>query len=172
MKPELIEAMTSSAKQDWGTPTAFFNYVQDYLGYTFSLDACASEWNAKVTWYYTKEIDAFKQNPLGERIWMNPPYARGLQTKFVELAVKWGENNNVWCLIPARTDTKLFHELIMPNATQIIFIKGRLQHEHQIPVTNGSALMPQMLVQFRPFPHKLRISTIEPTPLQRGFHGN
>ena len=170
MNPQLIDAMTSSRKQDWGTPQAFFEYVQEHLNCTFTLDACASEHNFKVPYFYTEEINAFNQMPVGERIWMNPPYARSVQTKFVELAIEWSQHNVVWCLIPARTDTKLFHDIIMPNAKRIIFIKGRLQHEHESGLQKGSALMPQMLVQFdRLFPWKLRFETIEPTPKERGF---
>ncbi len=169
MNPELIEAMTSSKKQDWGTPQAFFEYIEDYLGCTFSLDACASKHNHKVSNYYTQEDDAFAQFPNSETIWMNPPYARGIQTKFVELAVTWSQFNEVWCLIPARTETKLFHETIVPNAKQIIFIKGRLQHEHENGPQKGSALMPQMLVMFDNSKRALRWMTIEPTPKERGF---
>ena len=170
MKPVTVKAMTSSQKQDWGTPQVFFDYFQKYLGYNFTLDACASEDNFKVPYFYTEEINAFNQVPLSEKIWMNPPYARGAQTKFVELAIKWSRHNVVWCLIPARTDTKLFHDTILPNANQIIFIKGRIQHEG----ANGGALMPQMLVQFDYYftkwhRSKIRFKTLEPTPKERGF---
>jgi hypothetical protein len=47
-------------------------------------------------------------------------------------------------LIPARTDTKWFHEMVLPNAKEIRFIKGRLKFGD----AENSAPFPSMLVVF------------------------
>jgi len=48
-------------------------------------------------------------------------------------------------LLPARTDTKLFHEIILPLAKEIRFIKGRLQFQQY----TNSAPFPSMIVIFK-----------------------
>ena len=53
----------------------------------------------------------------------NPPYDTALIVRFIRRCV---EHRNAVALTFARTDTRLFHELIFPNADSILFIKGRL----------------------------------------------
>ena len=57
----------------------------------------------------------------------NPPYGREI-SKWVEKAYLENKNNNTFVvmLLPARTDTKWFHDYIY-NKHEIIFIKGRLK---------------------------------------------
>jgi site-specific DNA-methyltransferase (adenine-specific) len=47
-------------------------------------------------------------------------------------------------LIPARTDTRWFHEIVMPYAKEIRFIKGRLKFGG----AKNSAPFPSMIVVF------------------------
>ena len=167
-----------SVRQDWGTPQAFFNYVEECFGLTFTLDACASDYNYKVSQFYTKEDNALIQEPCYEKIWMNPPFGHGgkLQRTFIEKAVEWSGKNEVWCLIPSRTDTRLFHEIIVPNAKNIYFIKGRLNFEGPNREGCNNSTFPSMLVRFRKCiseiwvkPQRASLSTLEPTPKERGF---
>jgi site-specific DNA-methyltransferase (adenine-specific) len=46
-------------------------------------------------------------------------------------------------LLPSRTDTGWFHEDVLPGATQIRFIKGRLHFDDR-----GPAPFPSMIVVF------------------------
>jgi hypothetical protein len=60
---------------------------------------------------------------IGRRVFCNPPYGRGIKDWLerapeAELAV---------FLLPAKTDTKWFHALVLPIAQEIRFIKGRLK---------------------------------------------
>ena len=48
----------------------------------------------------------------------------------------------------ARTDTRLFHELIFPNADSILFIKGRLSFYHVTGEQGGTAGAPSCLIAF------------------------
>lgn len=52
------------------------------------------------------------------------------------------EYKNTIALTLARTDTRLFHELIFPNADSILFIKGRLSFYHVIGEQGGTAGAP------------------------------
>jgi phage N-6-adenine-methyltransferase len=124
-------ACLSTGKDDWETPDDLFARYD--ASYHFTLDAAANERNHKCPrWYGPGGIveDALlleDEWPLDDRIWLNPPYSRGLQTRFVKQAALCGNHGGlVVCLLPARTDTKLFHEVIQPFG-KIEFLKGRVK---------------------------------------------
>lgn len=75
----------------------------------------------------------------------NPPYGRDI-SKWVKKAYNEGHKSNtlVCMLIPARTDTKFFHDYIL-NRAEIRFIKGRLKFGG----SKTAAPFPSMLVVYR-----------------------
>ena len=76
----------------------------------------------------------------------NPPYGRELP-KWIEKCYKESSNATVVMLIPARTDTKAFHEYIY-NKAEIRFIKGRVKF--LIDGEQGDAApFPSMIVIFK-----------------------
>lgn len=76
---------------------------------------------------------------------MNPPYGRGIAA-WVEKAYRSSlEGSRVVCLLPARTDTRWFHDYILDKAG-IIFVKGRLKFSG----SKVSAPFPNMVVIFEP----------------------
>ena len=81
----------------------------------------------------------------GYRVFCNPPYGRGVG-KWVEKAYKEAQQEDtlVVMLLPARTDTKWFHEYIY-NKTEIRFIKGRIKFGG----CKNPAPFPSMIVIFR-----------------------
>lgn len=141
------ELMFSSKSNEWETP----QYVFDELDaeFHFTLDPCATPENAKCSRYFTLKEDGLIQSWEGETVFCNPPYGRELPhwiKKGYEEAQK--PDTTVVMLIPARTDTKAFHEYILEKS-EIRFIKGRLKfngHKHNAPfpsmivVLNGSAV--------------------------------
>lgn len=64
----------------------------------------------------------------GQRVWLNPPYSRPLIERFVEKMV---ENNNGIALLFNRCDNKMFQDVIFPNATAILFVRGRIKFYRQ-----------------------------------------
>ena len=75
---------------------------------------------------------------------INPPYNQ--QKAWVVKAYLESLNDKICVmLLPARTDTKLFHELIIKKAHEIRFIKGRLQFGGY----TNSAPFPSMIVIFK-----------------------
>lgn len=76
---------------------------------------------------------------------MNPPYGRE-QIKWIEKAKKESESNsvNIVCLIPARPDTKVWHNIIFKYASSVCFIKGRLKFGE----SKDSAPFPSALITF------------------------
>jgi site-specific DNA-methyltransferase (adenine-specific) len=77
----------------------------------------------------------------GKRVFCNPPYGPGLRS-FLERAL---EADIAVFLIPARTDTRWFHEIVLPYAKEIRFIKGRLKFGD----SKNSAPFPSMIVIFQ-----------------------
>lgn len=64
----------------------------------------------------------------GKSNFVNPPYSQKLKEQFVKKAVEEMKKGKVCVfLIPVSTSTKLFHEWIKPNATEIEFLKGRIK---------------------------------------------
>lgn len=77
----------------------------------------------------------------GKRVFCNPPYGPGI-TAFLQRA---HEAEIAVFLVPARTDTRWFHELVVTKAKEIRFIKGRLKFGD----SKNSAPFPSMIVVFR-----------------------
>jgi site-specific DNA-methyltransferase (adenine-specific) len=133
----------SSQTDDWATPQDFFDKLN--LEFHFTLDPCASAENAKCQKFYTKTENGLLQDWGGETVFCNPPYGRQIAAwvgKCWEEAKK--PNTKVVMLIPARTDTKYFHEYIYHKAADIRFIKGRLKFGN----AQNSAPFPSMIVIF------------------------
>ena len=133
--------MFSSNTDLWETPQGFFDDLD--REFNFDLDVCAIEENAKCYKFYSPEDDGLKQDWIGT-CWMNPPYGRQIG-KWVEKAytehIQHG--SRIVCLLPARTDTKWFHDYILGKA-EIRFIKGRLKFGG----SKNSAPFPSMVVVY------------------------
>ena len=95
--------------------------------FNFTLDACAEHETAKVSNYYTIEQNALEQDWQGV-VWCNPPYGRE-QVKFINKALDEHKKHGstIVLLIPARPDTKVWQDVIFPNAEKVCFIRGRLK---------------------------------------------
>jgi phage N-6-adenine-methyltransferase len=133
-----MEVHYSSKTDLWETPQSFFDELN--REFHFETDVCALPENAKCDKFYTPDQDGLKQDWSGV-CWCNPPYGRQIG-KWVEKAAK--SDATVVMLLPARTDTKWFHDWILPFA-EIRFVKGRLKFggaAHNAP-------FPCMVVIFR-----------------------
>lgn len=80
----------------------------------------------------------------GQRVFCNPPYGKELPKWVKKCYDESRVGTLVVMLIPARTDTKWFHEYIYGKA-EIRFIKGRVKFGD----SKNSAPFPSMLVVFR-----------------------
>ena len=140
------DVMFSSKNMNFSTPQDFFDKLNEE--FRFTLDACADEFNHKCERYYTVEQDALKQDWSGETVFCNPPYGRhiGHFVKKCFREVYAGKCRCAVMLIPARTDTKWFHDYIY-NKSEVRFVKGRLKFGGM----ENSAPFPSMVVIFRHF---------------------
>ena len=134
----------SSNSVDWSTPKDLFNKLNDE--FYFTLDPCADFTNHKCDRYYTKEQDGLKQDWSDEVVFCNPPYGKEVQ-KWVKKCFEEVYSMKCKCavmLLPARTDTRWFHDYIY-NKAEVRFIKGRLKFGGQ----NNPAPFPSMIVIFK-----------------------
>lgn len=135
--------MFSSKTDLWETPQDFFDRLNDE--FHFNVDVCATPDNAKCGTYFTKENDGLSQSWGGYTCWCNPPYGREIGKWVQKAYLSSRDGSTVVMLLPARTDTKWFHEYIY-NQAEIRFIKGRLKFGN----SKNSAPFPSMVVVFRP----------------------
>ena len=136
-----LKTMLSSEDMTWETPQDFFNELNKE--FDFTLDPCATKQTAKCANYFTPEIDGLKQSWDNERVFMNPPYGTEI-SKWIKKASEQ-KNGIVVCLIPARTDTRYFHEYLYQKANvELRFIKGRLKFGGK-QKGSGSAPFPSLV---------------------------
>ena len=147
------QVMFSSKTDLWATPQEFFDALDSE--FAFTLDVCALPENAKCKSFYTPEVDGLSQ-PWKGRVWCNPPYGReiGQWVRQAYIATSTGTADVVVMLLPARTDTKWFHEYIYQKA-EIRFVKGRLKFGD----SKNSAPFPSMVVVFRKCDSQTEYST-------------
>ena len=136
------ELMFSSKTDLWETPQDLFDKLNNE--FHFTLDVCATPENAKCDSFYTKEQDGLSQ-PWKGVVWCNPPYGKQIGSWVRRGFFASLSGNTVVMLLPARTDTRWFHEYIYGKA-EIRFIRGRLKFGG----SKNSAPFPSMIVVFMP----------------------
>jgi site-specific DNA-methyltransferase (adenine-specific) len=134
------EVLFSSKTDDWSTPQEFYDLLD--AEFNFTLDPCADDTNHKCDKYFTKAQNGLVQDWSGERVYCNPPYGKGIQEWVAKCA---NHDGLAVMLIPARTDTKWFHQFVYnkPNV-EVRFVKGRLKFGN----SKNSAPFPSMVVIF------------------------
>jgi len=125
----------------WATPENVFNDLDKE--FHFDLDVCADSSNHKCKRYFDEQQNGLNQ-PWGHSVcWMNPPYGRGIHL-WMEKAYKSSLfGATVVCLVPARTDTKWWHQYAMHG--EIRFLTRRLSFAG----SNNKAPFPSAVVIFR-----------------------
>jgi hypothetical protein len=125
-------ALFSSASNRWATPPDVYAALHAEFGFDF--DPCPLDGA-------TDGLAPLWSDWRGRRVFCNPPYGPGIgdwlrRGREAEVAVY---------LIPARTDVRWFHDLVLPHASEIRFLRGRLKFGG---AKNG-APFPSMVVVFR-----------------------
>ena len=132
---KLNKGLFTSDRGDWATPPNFFDKLD--AEFHFTLDVCASPNNNKCKRFLTKEQNGLIQDwariaaqggtgrHRAERgaCFMNPPYGSEIPA-WVKKASESG--CLVVGLLPARTDTRWFHNYVYGKA-EIRFVKGRIR---------------------------------------------
>ena len=136
------KVLFSSNSDEWATPPEIFDELD--REFDFNLDVCATHENHKCQNYFTVDNSGLSQKWGGYRCFCNPPYSQigdWVKKAYFE---SFTPGTLIVLLIPARTDTKYFHEYIL-NRSEIRFIKGRLKFGS----AKNSAPFPSMIVIYR-----------------------
>ncbi len=138
--------MKRKENDNWLTPLSVYEPL--HKEFNFDFDPCP---------YNPGEIvnDGLKIEWGGVNF-VNPPYSPELKKAFILKAIEESKKGKTCVLlIPVSTSTKLFHDHIKPNATEIRFVKGRISFEKlneegkRIKMGNGNPL-DSMIVIFKP----------------------
>lgn len=132
----------SCKTDEWSTPTEFYTKLNDEFGFT--LDPCATNENHKCEKYYTINDNGLRYSWANEIVFCNPPYSKCKEWIFKAWYEWFYNGSTIVLLVPARTDTKWFHQWVY-NIAEIRFIKGRLKFGD----SKNSAPFPSMLVIYR-----------------------
>lgn len=106
-----LKGCFSKNSDDWRTPSHIYHYFVIESKY---IDCFP----------YHAQYDEFLKVYEGKKLFVNPPYSK---LKLIPdwIRKQYVNNCHIALLIPARTDTKYFHELLSMNPS-IYFLKGRL----------------------------------------------
>ena len=123
--------MFSAATDRWATPADLYASLDAEFG--FNYDPCPLDGDGD-------GLLPLFSDWRGKRVFCNPPYGPGIgdwliRGKEAELAVY---------LLPARTDTRWFHELVLGVATEIRFVRGRLKFGN----AKNSAPFPSVIIVY------------------------
>lgn len=152
------QTLFSSDTGEWATPQDFFDQQNEI--HHFTLDAAASHENAKCDMYYTKD-GLFEKTVLinsnsglvgtwgyQDSVWLNPPYGRDIGLWVEKAYWEYKEyGNKVVCLLPARSDTRWYHEWCYERRHEGVSIeplRGRLKFGGAI----NAAPFPSILVVY------------------------
>jgi hypothetical protein len=100
----------------WATPNEFYNALDKEFSFEFDPSPYMHDmsWDGlKVEWK--------------NRNFINPPYNRKDKEAFILKAIEEMKKGKLFVmLLPVSTSTKVFHDHIKPNATEIRFVRGRV----------------------------------------------
>ena len=82
----------------------------------------------------------------GKMNYVNPPYGRGMEAWLTRAVMEREKGNGSVFNIPARTDTRWFHEIVIPFADEVRFVRGR----QRFGGAKHSAPFLSIIVIFRP----------------------
>jgi hypothetical protein len=124
-----------SASVEWPTPRKIYEELD--REFHFTLDPCpfGGTQDGLATLFTSWE---------GQRVFINPPYG----PKIKDWLKRAPEADLAVLLLPSRTDTRWFHDLVLPHASEIRFLRGRITFEGAA----HSAPFPSMVVVFKSRP--------------------
>ena len=122
--------MFTAKSWEWRTPALLYEDLD--AEFCFDLDPCPTGGS-------DNGLSPLFVSWTGRRVFCNPPYGPGIK----EWLARAVEAELAVFLLPARTDTAWFHEICLPTAAEIRFIRGRLRFNDA-----GPAPFPSMLVIF------------------------
>ena len=130
--------MNKSKTDSWSTPTTFKTKLNEEFNFD-DFDPCPLN--------DSPDFDGLKCE-WANSTFVNPPYSKLGCTK--KNGMGWIQKAHLECqkgkkivvLVPSRTDTKWFHEIVLENKYEVRFIKGRMKFGE----AKNSAPFPSILI--------------------------
>lgn len=150
MKENLAALMTSKTGEHH-TPPDLFRRLELEFG-RFDVDAAATDENHLAPAWYTSSNSGLTNpwrvhgSPWITRVFVNPPYGRDVGAWLEKAARECDVGCLVVLLLPARTDTRWFHDVVVAGRHEVRLIRGRLRFGDAV----ASAPFPSMVVVMRP----------------------
>jgi site-specific DNA-methyltransferase (adenine-specific) len=139
------ETLFSHKSDDWETPDNLFKQLDEE--FHFECDAAADDTNTRCEYYLDPELlpplELESWGDLYKTFYLNPPYSQ-VEAFVKKASCEADKGAIIVCLLPARTDTKWWHEYVL-KASEIRFIKGRIKFRG----AENSAPFPSVIVIFR-----------------------
>ena len=132
-------AMLSHKTGNWATPSALYGELDKE--FRFDFDPCPLNGHCGPLYGF----DGLHESWKGKRVFCNPPYG----PRIADFISKATEADVAVFLVPARTDVRWFHELVLPIAAEIRFVKGRLRFGD----AENPAPFPSMILVYRKAGH-------------------
>jgi DNA N-6-adenine-methyltransferase (Dam) len=126
-----LKSMFSRASWEWKTPRRLFEELDKEFSFDFDPCPLGGDVARRATLFVSWK---------NKWVFCNPPYGPEIP-KFLSRAT---EAALAVFLLPARTDTRWFHDHVLSRAQEIRFIKGRLRFGDE----KNSAPFPSMVVVF------------------------
>ena len=127
------KALFTCIRNDWNTPKELYKQLDKE--FKFDFDPCPNKPDfdgLEIEWGFSNFV--------------NPPYKTDIQNKFIKKGFEeFKKGKTVVFLIPARTDTKRWQDIIFPNASEIRFLRGRLKFDDG----GGTATFPSAIIVFK-----------------------
>lgn len=132
MKTSDIRLMFGRATDRYSTPQSLYELLN--AEFHFDCDSCPLDGTVDglATLFYSWA---------GKRVWCNPPYG----SKIGDWLERGMEADLAVFLLPARTDTRWFHDIAVPKAQEIRFLRGRVRFGG----ATSPAPFPSILVIFK-----------------------
>lgn len=151
----------NSNGNDYKTPPEIYEMALEHLGLEqFTLDACCSDNNIPALMHFNKGIYDGLTESWEPYTWCNPPYNEC--KKWIEKAYKENKEKDIVIamLLPARTETKYWHDFILNNPNcQIQFLKKGYKFLNKDGEEMGIFKNPLALVYFMPVALPTRLLT-------------
>jgi len=120
----------NSGEVEWYTPPDIIERARGAMG-AIDCDPASNAFankNVKADTFYTVEDNGLEKKWHG-RVWMNPPYARGICAQFCDAVVRKFEDKEIeqaCVLVNNATDTKWFQRLAKAS-TAVCILRGRVK---------------------------------------------
>lgn len=145
----MAHVKNNSGNEEWYTPERFIKSARRVLG-SFDLDPASCETAnqvVKADTFFTKEDDGLSKNWSSyKKIWMNPPYSRGVVDDFVDKLMVWAEDDDREAIVLVNNATETgWGSRLLQNSAAVCFPFKRVKFLNESLEEQGKPIQGQMI---------------------------